>query len=87
MKTPPLRGEQLAGVTRAALLDAAAWIGMPIDEEDVPTWAPFEALYLSSTLKELAPVESIGEEQLRVDHPLGVELLAAFRELVARETA
>ena len=87
MKTPPLRGEQLSGVTRGALIEAAKCIGMSIDEEDLPTWAPFEAFYLSSTLKELAPVESIGDEHLPVDHPLGVELLAAFRELVARESA
>ena len=86
LKTPPLCGEQLAGVTRGALLEAAARIGLPVDEEDLPTWAPFEAFYLSSTLKELAPVSAIGEETLPVDHPLGLKLLTAFRELVARET-
>jgi len=85
LKTPPLDGNQLEGVTRGALLDAAKHRGIAVDIEAVPNWAPFEALYLSSTLKELAPVEAIGEERLSTVHPLGVALHEAFRELVASE--
>jgi branched-subunit amino acid aminotransferase/4-amino-4-deoxychorismate lyase len=87
LKTPPLDGNQLAGITRGALLEAAVMAGIAIDEEDLSNWAPFEAMYLSSTLKELAPVSAIGEEALPTDHPLGEALYEAFKALVARECA
>lgn len=85
LTTPPLDGNQLEGVTRAALLEAAAQAGIEVSEAPLPNWAPFEALYLSSTLKELAPVSAIGEERLPTNHPLGIQLHAAFRKLVAAE--
>jgi branched-chain amino acid aminotransferase len=87
LQTPPLDGNQLEGVTRGALLDAARQAGIEVSEEDLPTWAAFDAFYLSSTLKELAPVSAIGEDILPTEHPLGVALHAAFRNLVADECA
>ena len=85
LRTPPLDGNQLEGVTRGALLEAAGMAGIEIDEVAVPNWAPMDALYLSSTLKELAPVSNFGGESLAVNHPLGKKLHAAFRSLVAQE--
>jgi branched-subunit amino acid aminotransferase/4-amino-4-deoxychorismate lyase len=85
LQTPPLDGNQLEGVTRGALLDAARQAGIEVSEEEVPSWADFDAFYLSSTLKELAPVSAIGEERISTEHPLGTALYAAFRSLVAEE--
>ena len=87
IKTPPLDGDQLEGVTRGALLDAAREAGLPLEEAPLYSWEEFDALYLSSTLKELAPVVKLGEEPLRGWEPLGEALLAAFRSLVGRECA
>jgi branched-chain amino acid aminotransferase len=87
LTTPPLDGNQLAGVTRGALLEAATQAGIEVVEAPLPNWAPFEAFYLSSTLKELAPVSAIGEDRLPTTHPLGLQLHEAFRKLVAAECA
>ena len=85
LKTPPLDDSFLEGVTRGALLDAAAHAGIDVECAHFSTWEPFEALYLSSTLKEFAPVEAIGEQEYPTRHPLGEALYAAFRALVERE--
>ena len=85
IKTPPLDGDQLEGVTRGALLEAAREAGLPIEEVPLYSWEEFDALYLSSTLKELSPVVKFGEEELQGWDPLGEALLAAFRALVGRE--
>lgn len=85
LKTPPLDGDQLEGVTRGALLEAAREAGLELVEAPLYSWDDFEALYLSSTLKELAPVVRFGEQALPEWEPCGEALLAAFRALVARE--
>ena len=85
LKTPPLDGDQLEGVTRGALIDAAQRAGLPLEETALYSWDDFDALYLSSTLKELAPVVRFGEQALPEWEPLGNALLSAFRVLVAEE--
>ena len=87
IKTPPLDGDQLEGVTRGALLEAARASGLPIEEAPLYSWEEFDALYLSSTLKELSPVVKMGEEVLQGWEALGEALLEAFRALVAQECA
>ena len=82
MCTPPLDGRQLAGVTREAILEAAERAGIAIKETSIAHDAPFEELYLASTLKELAPVVSIDGQPCVGAGPLGARLHAAFRELV-----
>ena len=85
IQTPPLDGSQLAGITRAALLEAGQQAGLPIQEKAIYSWEDFDALYLSSTLKELSPVTALGEEVLPEHHPLGDALHDAFRSLIEQE--
>ena len=86
MRTPPLDGRTLEGVTRGALLEAAAHSGLEVDEEPIPLAADHRELWLSSTLKELAPVAMIGDRKAAGAGPLGELMLQTFRRLVERET-
>ena len=86
LRTPPLDGRQLAGVTRSALLEAAAEVGILCREIPLHVDDDFEEFYLASTLKELAPVVSIDSRGLPGFGPIGERLYQAFRQLVARET-
>ena len=84
--TPPLDGRQLAGITREAMIEAAARARLTLREEPVAVDAPFEELYLSSTLKELAPVVQLNGQPGPGPGPVGAALLRAFRVLVSEET-
>ena len=84
--TPPLDGRFLSGVTRSTLIEAAKGAGVPVREAPLPYDAPVEELYLSSTLKELAPVVEVDGKPGPGAGPVGAQLLAAFRALVSRET-
>jgi branched-chain amino acid aminotransferase len=85
--TPPLDGRQLAGVTREALLEAAADVGLEVREATLPLKTTFQELYLASTLKELAPVVELEGQALPQGGPVGRRLYDSFRGLVLRETA
>lgn len=85
--TPPLDGRFLSGITRGALIEAAKEADLPLEVAPLPFANPFEELYLSSTTVDLAPVTRVGEGPGPGGGPIGAELLAAFRRLVARETA
>ncbi|MCB9796166.1 MAG: aminotransferase class IV [Alphaproteobacteria bacterium] len=85
--TPPADGRSLPGVTRAAMLEAAAEAGLPMREEKLLRGQQLEALYVCSTLKELSPVVELDGRAQPALHPLGEALHAAFRALVARECA
>lgn len=84
--TPPLDGRFLEGVTRGALLDAARQAGLELQEAPLHADTPLDELYLSSTLKELAPVVAWDGRPAPGAGPMGLALHAAFRALVARET-
>jgi branched-chain amino acid aminotransferase len=84
VRTPPNDGEKLEGVTRGALVEAALRAGLPFDDSPLALHTDFEELYLSSTLKELAPVETIDDRSVG-GGPVGAALHEAFRALVAEE--
>lgn len=84
--TPPLDGRFLPGVTRSALIEASEKAGLPLEERPLPYDAPFDELYVSSTMKELAPVVGVDERPGPGNGPLGGRLLEAFRELISLET-
>ena len=57
--TPPLDARILSGVTRAALLEAAAEANIPFAVRTLPAGSAFTELYATSTLKEIAPIAEI----------------------------
>ena len=66
------------------VLDAAESVGLAVAERPLHRDEPFEELYCSSTLKELAPVATLDGQPVG-GGPLGAALHEAFRGLVARE--
>ncbi len=74
--TPPSDGRILEGVTRGALLDVCGARGWSFREAPLRL-EDCEELWLSSTLKELAPAVLDGVER---SGPVGRALHAAFRE-------
>ncbi len=83
--TPEDDGRILAGVTRAALIEAGRDAGIDVREVPVPRTSAFTELYATSTLKELAPVVQLDGEPAAGDGPLGAAWIDAYRALVDRE--
>ncbi len=83
--TPPADGRILNGVTRRALIDAAAEVGAPVEVRPLHRDEAVQELYVSSTLKELAPVSALDGRELGGGE-LGEALAAAFRRLALRES-
>lgn len=79
---PPDDGRALSGVTRGAMLDAAALGNLPVQVRPLHRAEPMTELYLCSTLKELAPASLPGGPG---PGPLGRALHRAFRALVYQE--
>lgn len=84
--TPPDDGRILTGITRSALLEAAASAGIPCREAPLPLGAPMTELYASSTLKELAPIVTLDGAPAPGSGPIGAALYGAFHTLIERET-
>jgi len=84
--TPPLDDRFLEGVTRGALLQAAADVGVPVKEWPIAFDGKHDEMYLSSTLKELAPIATICGEEAPGGGPVGQAIHQAFRALITRET-
>lgn len=74
--TPPLDGRILPGLTRARILVAAATLGIPTCEGPVAAGSVEES-YLSSTLKEMAPLVALDDHPLPGLGPIG-ELLRDY---------
>ena len=85
LRTPPLDGRQLAGVTRSALMEAAQRTGITVTETGLHMDDAFDEFYLASTLKELAPVVSVNGCPRSGWGPLGLRLHQSFRDLVSEE--
>jgi branched-chain amino acid aminotransferase len=80
--TPPLSSGILAGITREILFEIAGELGVPMREarlraEDL---LGADEAFLTSTLKELAPIRRVDAHALRrCPGPVTVKLLEAFR--------
>ena len=84
--TPTLDSGCLAGVTRAIVLGLCGQLGLTVEETDVPIarLAEAEEAFLTSSLREVQPVETVdGKPLQRCPGPLSLQLRTAFRELVA----
>ncbi len=85
--TPPLRAGILAGVTRSLLLEFLPQHGERVEQRDL-TAAQLRAadeIFLSSTLRDLAPVTHLDGRALHGGGagPVATRLLPSFRELAA----
>lgn len=85
--TPPLADGVLAGIVRAEVLGLAAGCGLAARERGLtlPELRGAEAVFLTNSLRLLAPVEAIGETGIAsAGHPAVGRLIAALRASVAR---
>lgn len=85
--TPPLTDGVLAGIVRAEILALAAGCGLRAEERSLslPDLMGAEAVFLTNSLRLLAPVTAVGETAFAsLGHPAVVRLRAALRESVAR---
>lgn len=84
--TPPLEAGILPGVTRALVLELAPGLRVPVREEPLvmKDLVVADEVFLTSTLKELAPVATIDGQPVGggAPGPLTQRLLAAYREYV-----
>lgn len=74
----PADGRALAGVTQAAFVALAREAGLGVVEGALGP-GPWDELYATSTLKELAPIMEIDGAPAPGGGPVGARLLAAFR--------
>jgi branched-subunit amino acid aminotransferase/4-amino-4-deoxychorismate lyase len=88
LETPELDLGILASVTRRAVLDVAARIGVPVVEGVFPLQRMLEAdeVIALSTLREVQPVVRIGDV-LKEIGPVTRRLIAGLTDLIAEETA
>jgi branched-chain amino acid aminotransferase len=86
--TPPLSAGILEGITRAVLLEIAPVVGVPVVERPVSVAALLGAdeAFVTSTLKEIAPIRTLNGKPLGAGRPgpVTLRLLAAFREYAPR---
>ena len=87
--TPPTSCAALPGITRAAVLELAASLGVATDERpfDVPELEAASEAFLSSSLRGIAPLVRIDGKALGAGTPgpLTARIMAAYAALVARE--
>jgi branched-chain amino acid aminotransferase len=87
--TPPTSCAALPGITRAAVLELAASLGVAADERpfDLPELEAASEAFLSSSLRGIAPLVRIDGKALGAGTPgpLSSRMMAAYAALVARE--
>ncbi|MCJ2094320.1 aminotransferase class IV [Methylobacterium sp. J-072] len=85
--TPPLADGVLAGIMRAEVLGLAGACGLRAEEASLPLpdWLGAEAVFVTNSLRLLAPVTAIGATAFAsLEHPAVARLKAALRTAVAR---
>ncbi len=88
LETPELELGILESVTRQAVLDVAARIGLPVREGAFPLQRMLDAdeVIALSTLREVQPVTRVGVVEKQVG-PITGQLIAALHQLIQEETA
>jgi len=85
--TPPISSGALAGVTRAAVLEIAAELGIPVSEPDMTRYDIYtaEECFLTGTAAEVIPVVRLDNRVIGTGSPgpLTKRLIARFHELTA----
>ena len=87
--TPPTSAGILHGITRGAVMELAAEMGLPVREELFTLFEVYTAdeVFLTGTAAEIAPVVEVDGRPVGSGRPgeTTARLLAAFRELTRRE--
>jgi branched-chain amino acid aminotransferase len=88
--TPPLSAGILAGITREVILGLARPLGIPMREWTlrVPDLLDADEAFVTSTLKEAAPIRLVGDRPIGTGRPgpITLRILAAFREYAPRHS-
>ncbi|MBI4208279.1 MAG: aminotransferase class IV [Deltaproteobacteria bacterium] len=85
LKTPPLRGAVLAGITRQTVLQLAREAGIPVEETMIHRDQLFKAdeVFMTSSIVEIAPIlEFDGRKTGDSSHPAISSLQRAFRRRI-----
>ncbi len=86
--TPPVSAGSLKGITRAAVLDLALELGVPVSEPELTRYDVFTAdeCFLTGTAAEVIPVVKVDSRVIGDGKPgpVTLQLLSAFRELTSR---
>lgn len=82
LRTPPADGRILPGVTRAAVIELAQELDLPVAEEAVPTadLPAAEEVFLTNSIRGVEPVAALDGTPLAGTGPLSRRLAAALRE-------
>jgi len=85
--TPPISSGALAGVTRAAVLEIAAELGIPISQPEMTRYDIYTAdeCFLTGTAAEVIPVVRLDSREIGDGHPGPVtrNLISRFQELTS----
>jgi branched-chain amino acid aminotransferase len=88
--TPPVEEGLLAGITRAAVLELAASVGVPAEQRPLAVRDCLDAdeMFLTNSIMELLPVGRVERKEIGTGRPGPVtkQLASAYRDLVIRET-
>jgi branched-chain amino acid aminotransferase len=88
--TPSVEEGLLAGITRAAVLELAAEVGVPAEQRPLAVREVLDAdeMLLTNSIMELLPVGRVERKEIGDGRPGPVtkQLAAAYKALVARET-
>ena len=89
--TPPLWDGALEGITRGAILELAARLGIPAREERIGRFDLFNAdeCFLTGTGAEIVPVVDIDNRRIGegAPGPVTARITEAFREMITRDGA
>jgi len=90
LRTHPLTGRILAGVTRGAVLEIAEAQGIPFEERAIRTDEVYHAseTFFADTYGEVIPIVEIDGHKIGTGKtgPVAMKIWHAFRELVKKET-
>jgi len=88
--TPPVEEGLLAGITRAAVLELAAEVGIPAEQKPLTAREVLDAdeMFLTNSIMELLPVGRVERKEIGdgLPGPVTKQLASAYRALVIRET-
>jgi branched-subunit amino acid aminotransferase/4-amino-4-deoxychorismate lyase len=74
--TAPHDGRILVSTTLCEVVERAERLGIPVKREGPPASGPWDALYVCSTTRELAPVVELDGKSLPGWDPVGTRLAA-----------